>query len=319
MAKPPTIVDVAHMLGVAPSTVSRAFNNPRILKPDTVARVLAKAAELGYVPNRHAQALTTGRSGLVGLVIRDVSNPFFARAIRATQREAERLSLNAIVVECDSDADREQRLIDRVLPQVEGLVLASTRLSAARLTELSRRTRVVLVNSDLAGFTRVLASASEALDQGIRLLAGAGARKLAYVGGPPYSWSEAERWGTVRRVAAERGLAVTYVSANMGTYGEGRAAAVSIAEAEVDAVVAFDDVIAHGVLDGLTILGVRVPEDVRLLGCDDALPIETHPRLSTVRLDIEQAFVTAVRALAEGSVSGQRILVPGVLTVRETT
>ncbi len=307
------------MLGVAPSTVSRAFNNPRILKPDTVARVLATAAELGYVPNRHAQALTTGRSGLVGLVIRDVSNPFFARAIRATQREAERLSLNAIVVECDSDADREQRLIERVLPQVEGLVLASTRLSTARLTELAQRTSFVLVNSDVAGFARVLVSASEALDEGIRMLADTGARRLAYVGGPPYSWSETERRGTVRRVAAEQQLMVTYFSADMGTYREGRAAAASIAEAQVDAVVAFDDVIAHGVLDGLAILGVRVPGDVRLLGCDDALPIETHPRLSTVRLDIEQAFVTAVDELAKARVSDQRILVPGVLILRETT
>lgn len=319
MAKPPTIVDVAHMLGVAPSTVSRAFNNPRILKADTVARVLAKAAELGYVPNRHAQALTTGRSGLVGLVVRDVSNPFFARAIRATQREAERLSLNAIVVECDSDAEREQRLIDRVLPQVEGLVLASTRLSPAGLSELAQRTHVVLVNSDVPGFARVLVSASEALDQGIRLLAATGARRLAYVGGPPYSWSETERHGTVRDVAAELGLTVTYFSATMGTYGEGRAAAPTIAEARVDAVVAFDDVIAHGVLDGLTILGIRVPEDVRLLGCDDALPIETHPSLSTIRLDIEQALTSAVGMLVDRTPGDWRVLVPGVLTLRETT
>ena len=319
MAKPPTIVDVARILGVAPSTVSRAFNNPRMLKPDTVSRVLAKAAELGYVPNRHAQALTTGRSGLIGLVIRDVSNPFFAQAIRATQREAERRSLNAIVVECDSDADREQRLIERVIPQVEGLVLASTRLSAARLTELAQRTSFVLVNSDLTGFTRVLVSASDALDQGIRFLAQTGARRLAYVGGPPYSWSETERQGTVRKLATELHLKVTYFAANKGTYGEGRTVAASIAEARVDAVVAFDDVIAHGVLDGLAILGIRVPQDVRLLGCDDALPIETHPRLSTIRLDIEKAFVMAVGALAEGKGIDRRILVPGVLTLRETT
>jgi len=90
---------------------------------------------------------------------------------------------------------------------------------------------------------------------------------------------------------------------------------------DADAIVAFDDIIACGVLDGLSDRGILVPEDVRLLGCDDALPVQTRPRLSTVRLDGPAGVREAVALLAackEPVVPEARVVIPGTLTMRET-
>jgi LacI family transcriptional regulator len=128
MAGRATITQIARRLGVAPSTVSRAFNEPRLLRPETVARVKAVADEMGYVANRHARALITGRSGAIGLIVPDITNPFFPLMIRFAQREAEALDQVVLVVETDSEPEQERRQIASLLAQTEGLIIASSRL-----------------------------------------------------------------------------------------------------------------------------------------------------------------------------------------------
>ncbi|SKC70944.1 transcriptional regulator, LacI family [Krasilnikoviella flava] len=311
-------MEVARRLGVAPSTVSRAFNTPRLLRPETVERVRATAAEMGYAPNQHARALITGRSGAIGLVIPDITNPFFPPLIRTAQREAERRGLGVFVVETNGDVVREEQLVQRLVPQVEGLVLASSRLPDARLRDLAAHIRTVLVNRDVAGIGRVLTSSREALVEGVRRMHAAGARDFCYVGGPLLSWSEGERRDAMRAMERELGLRVRYLGVESGTYADARGLASDIGP-ETRAVVAFDDIVAHGVLDGLTSRGVRVPQEVLLLGCDDALPIETHPRLSTIRLHIERGTASALDMLVDPDVRDERLVVEGTLELRETT
>jgi LacI family transcriptional regulator len=313
-----TIVEVARRLGVAPSTVSRAFNTPRLLRPETVERVRATAAEMGYAPNQHARALITGRSGVIGLVIPDITNPFFPPLIRTAQREAERRGLGVFVVETNSDAEREDVLVRRLVPQVEGLVLASSRLPDEQLHDLAVHTRTVLVNRDVAGIGRVLTSSREALVDGVRRMHAAGAQDFCYVGGPHLSWSEGERRDAMRAMEGELHLRVRYLGVESGTYADARNLAHDVGPA-TRAVVAFDDIVAHGVLDGLTSRGVRVPQDMLLLGCDDALPIETHPRISTIRLQIETGIAKALELLVAPEARDERVVVPGTLELRETT
>lgn len=321
MAGRATITQIARRLGVAPSTVSRAFNEPRLLRPETVARVRAVADEMGYVANRHARALITGRSGAIGLIVPDITNPFFPLLIRFAQRGAEALNHVVLVVETDSDPGQERRQIASLLAQTEGLIIASSRLPAAELRHLAEDARIVLINNDTSGLARVLISSRIALSEGIRHLAVRGVERICYVGGPSQSWSEEERRSTVIDTAQQLSLTTTLLRGESGTYAEARRLTDEVIASGAQAVVAFDDVIAHGVMDGLDDHGLRVPDALRILGCDDALPIETRPRLSTIRLQSGAAVRAAIRLLTgtEQQVPEKRIEIPGELQLRETT
>lgn len=316
-----TIHEVARVVGVSASTVSRAFNAPNLLRPETVARIVATAESMGYVPNRHARALVTGKTGLLGLIVPDVTNPFFPPLIRAAQRTAEAAGLALLTVESNSVPDRERAHIASLVPHCEGLIIASSRLTPEELRQVGEATRLVLVNNDTTDVARVLVSSADALAEGIRHLVDQGARSFCYVGGPHRSWSEFERRSTLERLADELGLSTTYLRDESGTYHEARSMAAGF-PSEVDAFIAFDDVIACGVLDGLSDRGVSIPADTSLLGCDDALPIQTRPRLSTIRLPAAEAIAEAVSMITSTSgdtVPERRVLLPGTLMLRETT
>lgn len=316
-----TIHEVARELGVAASTVSRAFNSPHLLRPETVARITAAAELMGYVPNRYARALVTGRTGLLGLVVPDVTNPFFPPMVRAAQRAAESRDLVMLVVESDSTPERERTHIASLVPHCEGIIVASSRLTAEELRHVAESTRLVLVNNDTEGVARVLVSSADALREGIEGLVRGGARRFLYVGGPHRSWSEHERRSTVENTTAAHGLTTMYARDESGTYDEARRL-FRDGVGDVDAVVAFDDVIACGVLDGLHDQDVDVPGQVRVLGCDDALTVRTRPRLSTIALRSAEGVTEAVRLVtsaAEETVPEERIVLPGELCLRETT
>ena len=103
-----TIQQVARSLGVSPSTVSRAFNAPHLLKEETVSAVVATAERMGYVPNLHARALVTGKTGLIGLIVPDITNPFFPPLVRAAQRAAETRGLSVMIAETNSLRSRSR-------------------------------------------------------------------------------------------------------------------------------------------------------------------------------------------------------------------
>ncbi|WP_454227723.1 LacI family DNA-binding transcriptional regulator [Propioniciclava flava] len=315
-----TIHEVARVVGVSTSTVSRAFNAPHMLRPATVDRVVAVAERLGYVPNLHARALVTGKTGLLGLIVPDITNPFFPPMVRAAQRAAEERGLGVMMAESNSVPDRERAHIASLSPHCEGLIIASSRLTPEELRQIASTMRLVLINNDTSDVARVLVSSADALSAGVRHIAERGAATFCYVGGPHRSWSEHERRSTVERVTAELGLPTTYLRDESGTYHEARRMAAE-RPFDADAIVAFDDVIACGILDGLSDRGLSIPRDGYLLGCDDALPIQTSPRLLTIRLRGSEAVIEAVRLLTSArgdTVAEERILLPGTLMLRET-
>ncbi|MDQ4503095.1 LacI family DNA-binding transcriptional regulator [Sinomonas sp. ASV322] len=321
--KAPTIVQLAKLLGVAPSTVSRAFTDPGKLLPETVDRVRRKASEIGYVPNNHARALITGRSSIVGLIVPDIANPFFPPILRQAQRTAEEQGLSLILADSDGDPERELQLVGRMTPQVEGLVLAASRLPEKSLVTIAERLPTVLVNRDVEGIPRVLVSADEALDLAVATFVRDGHRSLAYVGGPPESWSNAQRASRVERSAREHGLPMARLEAPGGTYSEGFDVARAVTSAGATAVIAFDDVIAHGLISGFQAAGLSVPHDVSVLGCDDTLSTTTYPPLSSISLDLRGAGRLAVETLrasaGPSAAAPARFELEGKLVLRGST
>jgi DNA-binding LacI/PurR family transcriptional regulator len=319
----PTIGDIADLVGVSRATVSRAFGRPDLLSSETVEKIKKAAERLGYFPNQAARALSTGRRGNLAIVVPDIANAFFPPLIRAAELASDSRGMSLFLGDSNEDPEREFTLLSKLVVQTDGFVLASSRMPDKKIEEIAGKHPLVLINRDVAGISRVLIDTSSGVDAAVVHLAKNKHRKIAYVGGPSASWSEQQRRSTVRRAAAREGLSVEYVRSGHATFDAGRESAKAVIAAKVSAVIAFDDVVAHGLLAGLNELGHRVPQDVSVIGCDDVLGAATYPALTSVSARHVEAGRMAIEILLnmieEPTISNVRIALDTKLVVRATT
>ena len=318
-----TIGDIARVAGVSRSTVSRAFSRPELLNPETVRRVKAAADQLGYVVNHAARALSTGRFGNVAVVVPDIANPFFPPLVRRVQTLADAAGYAVFLGDSDEIADREANLTSRLSAQVEGFVLASPRLDEQRIRELDAARPVVLVNRDIEGLARVLIDPSGGLDEAVAHLHRLGHTRVVYLSGPRESWSDQQRRAALARAAERAGLEVIVQELGRPSSAGGRDAVGGILTSGATAVIAFDDVVAQGVMAGLALRGIDVPHDMSVIGCDDTLASGTHPALTTISAASAAAGDAAAELLlgilASGERSDARVAIATHLVVRATT
>lgn len=319
----PTISQVAKAAGVARSSVSRAFTRPQMLSTETVQRIKAAAESLGYVPNHTARALSTGRHGNVALIVPDVANPFFPPLIRAAQMEADRSDFCVFLGNSDEDPKQEDKLLGRFSGQVEGLILASSRLSDERIRAHAALRPLVLINRDVAGIPRVLIDSGSGVGEAVAHLAELGHHRIAYVSGPAASWSNKQRRAAVRKAAERLGLTVEVVAAPVPTYEAGWHAVAGIVASSATAAIAFDDLTAQGVLAGLAHRGIVVPRDFGVVGCDDVLGAVTYPALTTVSNRSTEAGKAALSLLLDmlssSAIRDVRYVLETHLVIRNTT
>ena len=319
----PTISHVAKAAGVARSSVSRAFTRPQMLSTETVQRIKAAAESLGYVPNHTARALSTGRHGNVALIVPDVANPFFPPLIRAAQMEADRSDFCVFLGNSDEDPKQEDKLLGRFSGQVEGLILASSRLSDERIRAHAALRPLVLINRDVAGIPRVLIDSGSGVGEAVAHLAELGHHRIAYVSGPAASWSNKQRRAAVRKAAERLGLTVEVVAAPVPTYEAGWHAVAAIVASGATAAIAFDDLTAQGVLAGLAHRGIVVPRDFGVVGCDDVLGAVTYPALTTVSNRSTEAGKAALSLLLDmlssNAIRDVRYVLETHLVIRNTT
>lgn len=295
----PTIQDIADALGISRATVSRALSRPQLISERTVARVHEIAEQLGYVANPVARALSTGRQGNLAIIVPDIANPFFPPLIRAMQRRADDEGFGVFIGDTDGDAIREFAMAQRLSPQIEGFVLASSRMADPDILRIAALRPVVMVNRDVRTLSRVLIDPSEGLDQAVAALVGLGHEHIAYVAGPSTSWSDQQRRAALRRSGKRYALSIKVIEGFRDSFEGGRAAAVAVLSAGVTGAIAFDDFVAHGLLAGLAEAGRAVPHSFSLVGFDDVLGASTYPALSTVRASGEEAGRRAVELLLE--------------------
>lgn len=320
---PPTMVDVATKAGVSKSTVSRAFTQPGMLGAETVARILEIADRIGYIPNHTARALSTGRHSNVALVVPDVANPFFPPLIRAAQMEADRSDFCVFLGSSDESWRQEDKLVDRFVSQVEGLLLVAPRLSDERIRAHAKKRPLVLVNRDVAGIPRLLIDSSIGVREAIAHLADLGHKHIVYVSGPASSWANQQRRNAVRHGARKHHLEVSIVAARTPSYESGRAVVQDILDTGATAAIAFDDLTAQGIMTGMADRGVTVPADFSVIGCDDVLGAATYPSLTTVSNRSEEAGRIAMSLLLDmmssGVVGDARLSLDTHLVTRGTT
>ncbi len=293
---PVTIQDVAREAGVSVSTVSRAFTVPEMVREETRLHVLATAEHLGYRPNRAARGLITGRTGNLGVIVPDLSNPFFPTVLKGIQSRAREADYAVFLADCDENAAEEMGLVQAMAKQVDGVILCSSRMSADQLDRVVG-TPLVFINRQAGDQPAVLMDAAGGMRQAIDHLAALGHRRVAYLTGPRASWSNRERRRGLRR-STRYGMEVVELGPFAPRFEGGpHAADLAIAE-NVTAIIAYNDLMALGVLARLADRGISVPGRVSVVGFDD-IPMAgmATPSLTTVAMQNERAGRASVDLL----------------------
>ncbi|MFG1696493.1 LacI family DNA-binding transcriptional regulator [Nonomuraea sp. NPDC049309] len=312
-----TIKDVARACGVHVSTVSRTFSAPHLVNPATRSRVLEAADDLGYRPNRAARALTTGRTFNMGLIVADIANPFFPPLIKAAQAQARGRDYHVFVADTDEDPRVEEELIRTFTKQVDGVLLCSPRLSNKMIERLAEDVPFVVINRRIKGMPAVLMNVAQGAKLALEHLAGLGHRRIALVSGPIGSWTSNEMQG----VAAETpGLDLIFFGPNQPTEAGGLSVAPEVAACGATAVLAYNDLMALGLIEGLAAMEIGVPDQISVIGFDDILPGRLNrPKLTTVAMPAAQAGRMAVDLLLQSGGEGATVTLDTALIVREST
>ena len=321
-----TIRDVAREAGVSISTVSRALSSPDQVAEETRLRVEHAARKMSYRPNRAARGLITGRTGSLGLVVPDLENPFFGAICKGVQSRARAMGYAVFIGDTDEDLAAETDVIRSLLKQVDGLILCSPRCSDEALQRLAQESRVVLVNRRVGDLASLTFDNRGAVRSVLRHLVALGHRKIAYAGGPGNSWSNGQRTDAYRAVGAESSELELFELGNFAPVFAGGVQAADLGIASgATALMAFNDLMAAGMLSRLRQRGVRVPEDISVAGCDD-VPISSlsSPTLTTVsfpRVQMGRASVDRLldAVLGRSDDAGSVREMPVNLVVRDST
>jgi LacI family repressor for deo operon, udp, cdd, tsx, nupC, and nupG len=294
----PTITDVAAAAGVAPSTVSRAFSRPGRVNRYTREHVLTIAQELGYSPSPTAQALGSGRTKTIALLVPDITNPYFSGVIKGAERAAATAGLTLVLGDTQENPAHEEDLLRRLGRAVDGFVLSAPRLPDKVLRRSAELNTITLVNRATPGIACVVADFDNGTEQIVDHLASYGHNSLVFAGGPVESWSGARRWFGLREAATRRGMTAQRIGPYTPTLAGGPAAADAVLTCGATAVVCHNDMLAIGLMRRLAHRDVQVPHDLSVVGFDDIFGADfCNPPLTTLAERTEDAGARAVEAL----------------------
>jgi LacI family transcriptional regulator len=330
-----SIKEVALRAGVSVGTVSNVLNRPEIVAKATQERVLAAIEELGFVRNEAARHLRAGRSRTVGLVVLDVANPFFTDIAHGVEAGLERHGIMTVLCNSGEDSDREARHLDQLEQQrVMGVLITPVETETPRLEQMALHgIPVVLVDR---AARRVRCSVAVNDQSGGRLavehLLERGHRRIAFVGGPVTLTQVSERLEGGRSAVEDLGdPAATIVAMETATLSvnEGRRVGQILADLDPSerptAAFCANDLLALGVLQQMTRTGIRVPEDMAIIGYDDIeFAAAAAVPLSSIRQPRELLGRTAVDLLLDEvenptTHSHQRVFFEPELVAREST
>ncbi|HZX08752.1 LacI family DNA-binding transcriptional regulator [Kribbella sp.] len=314
---------IADELGVSISTVSRAFSHPELLSRERREQILSVANRVGYQPNRTARGLATGQTSVLGLMVPDITNPFFPPLVRAAENRANERGYALMLTDTDEHAERERLLMRELTSRVDGLVVCSPRSASAPIKQVATTRPVVLVNRTIPGLTSVTCSVEAGATALMEHLRELGHRRVAYLSGPASSWSDKDKRSCVQRAARRLRMTVDVLGPFPATFEGGLSAAEQVAAQEVTAALAYDDVMALGTIRGLRDQGLDVPGAVSVSGCDDVLfSSMTVPGLTTIAMPMALAGRTAVDLLLdqlEKSARTQQVVLSSDFVPRAST
>ncbi len=326
-----TLLDVAHDAGVSRSTVSLVLRNSPLVAEATRQRVHESFQRLGYIYNRGAASLRTQRSDAVGLIITDLSNPFFAELASGIEAQLDQENYVAVLGSTTDTIAKQDRFLAAMQEHgVDGILLCPTRGtlpdSVARVAQLIP---VVLIVRDLADLEvdYVGADYTAGAEKGVAHLLAHGHTRIAFVGGPPESSARHERQMGYEAALKRAGIAVDkrLLIHSPVTRNGGRQAIIELLALEQPptAALCYNDIVAIGVMLGLQSVGLAPGKDFGVIGSDDIAEASLwQPALTTVAIHPRRLGETAARRLldriAHREAASSRMVLPAELVIRES-
>jgi LacI family transcriptional regulator len=302
------IREVAKRAGVSVATVSRTVNKIRAVNPEIAARVWKAVEEVGYVSNTQARALVSGRSRLLGLIVSDITNPFFPELIQGFEQEAVRAGFEVLLGSTNYDPGQMSLAVRRMIERkVEGVAVMTSEMENSFIAQLTGRS-IPLVFIDVGPKAPHVSNIEVNYDSGLREavdhLHQIGHRRIAFICGPIKLKSARLRCEAFRKAMAAHKRYMPPGKVVQGDHSlDGGFHAIRELLALPDrptAVICSNDLTAIGVLHGLDAEALRAPRDMSVVGFDDIRVTEfTLPPLTTIQLSRQNLAHLALQALAE--------------------
>lgn len=319
------ITDVARLAGVSLSTVSRAMNDNPTVDPALAARVKAAAVELGYTANPVARSLVLGRTQTVAVVVPDLENPTFQAILRGLSRAAALDGYHVLIADSIEDLDSERILARTTRLRTDGLILCSPRMPEEELQALLPEVSpaVVINRAEQSGTPAVGADYASGMRESIDHLTSLGHRRLVYLAGTSRSVSHLARQDAIRAaVETLEGLSIEEIPTGVD-FDSGVSVTERVIASGATGVLAFNDLVALGLLSELAAQGVAVPGQISVTGFD-GIPFAAHssPPLTTVSVPAADLGAHAWRAMHDLLTDGEpapAVRISPALVVRAST
>jgi DNA-binding LacI/PurR family transcriptional regulator len=324
------IRQVAKRAGVSTATVSRTINNLSV-KPGTARRVRQAIEELKYFPNTHARSLVSGRSRIVGLIVSDITNPFFPELVKGFEDAATQKGYEVLLSNTEYDSSRMATGVRRMLERkVDAVAIMTSEMDPSFTQELAGR-NIPMVFLDVGTVEKHISNIkvdyASGILQAVEHLIGLEHRRVAFIGGPPDLKSARIRQSAFLKAMQKRGMGdPAWIETGNHRIDGGFQAMSRILERTPlpTAVLCSNDLTALGALRAIRRKGLRVPDDISVVGFDDiALAEFTEPPLTTVRLPREEiagkAFEALLASLSDTTRMGAEYQISPQLVVREST
>jgi DNA-binding LacI/PurR family transcriptional regulator len=327
-----TIADVADRAGVSIATVSRVLNRTTRVSEETATRVQKAIDELGFVPQAAARHLASRKTSTLGLLLPEVSSEFFFPILRGIEAATRQAGFDLLIaIQPEEQAHQANARSPLGIHNTDGLLIFGDLADSPSLAQFSRLNFPVVLLYHAAPPGSGITSIEVENKNGARRLVSHlievhGARRIAFLRGPDGNEDSAWRENGYRLALADQGLEFDPGLVEAGNFEQqgGRMAIETLLKKGVrfDAVFAGDDGTAIGALAALNQAGLRVPEDVAVVGFDDILPSRyLNPPLTTVRAPTEQVGHEAVMQLVRRIHTGQadaEVLLPTELVIRQS-
>jgi LacI family transcriptional regulator len=327
-----TIRDVAKAARVSPATVSRVLNTSEKVSPDLRDRVLAAVQDLGYHPNSQARSLRTRATTVLGVIISDITNPFFTSMVRGAEDVASKAGFSVVLANADEDLDKERRYLEvAAAEQMAGVLLSPASATDTRIDVLTERgIPVVTIDRQLkrTDVDQVMVNNHEAAKEATLHFVEQGCRRIGFIAGRLDTTTGAGRLAGHKAGLTEAGLPLDpelVVSGDFRIDG-GREAARKLLSLprRPDGLFASNNLMTIGAIDALDQAGVRFPDDLALVGFDDMMPSlvlrSTITTISQPTYEIGQrATELLLRRVLGETFPTEHIVLPATLKIRDSS
>jgi DNA-binding LacI/PurR family transcriptional regulator len=326
------IKEVARLAKVSTATVSRTINGSDKVTAETAERVRRAIETLKFYPNTNARALGSGRSNLYGLIISDITNPFFPELVKSFEDVAVQFGQEVLVANTNYDAHRMEVCVSRMLQRkVDGVAVMTSEMDEHLVEEMnSRSIPLIFLDTGLPqrGISNISIDYAAGVDTAVEHLSAQGHTSIGFISGPMNLASARVRRNAFTESIKRKGLGLNPEMIEEANHrmegGHDAMARLLRKKSRPTAILASNDMTAIGAIGAITDSGLKVPYDISVIGFDDIqLSAYTQPALTTVRLSRQEIAKIAFRALysykTDPSAKGADYMVQPELVVRKST